>query len=213
MDLKLYLLFLVTTLTLIIVPGPAAITIVKQGASYSRRLTSFSVLGVATADALYFMLSATGIASLIITSSVVFTTIKWFGVGYLIFLGLAMLLSKAEKVKIETYQSKASTVEISTFKAFSQGLIVQLANPKALLYFSALLPQFIDPNESIILQMFLMGLTCFLADLVVYSMFGQMGMQLVKIKVKSWTISLINKIAGLTLITIGIKMAALEAAN
>lgn len=206
MDTELYLFFLVTTVMLILVPGPAAITVAAQGASHnSKKITFISTLGVASADALFFILSATGIASLIVASSLIFSIIKWFGVGYLIFLGASAIFTKAGAVKIE-----AQSIKISPAKAFTQGLVVQLANPKALLYFSALLPQFIDPNEPIVFQMFLMGLTCFLADLLVYSMFGRMGEQLAKKQVKSWIVSIINKVAGITLITTGIKMATLE---
>ena len=56
-----------------------------------------------------------------------------------------------------------------------------------------------------------MGLTCILADLLVYSLFGRMGEQLAKKQVKPWVIKIINKVAGITLITTGIKMATLEA--
>ncbi|PHR81077.1 MAG: threonine transporter RhtB [Colwellia sp.] len=206
MDIELYIFFLITTVTLILVPGPAAITVATQGASHNSKITFISILGVASADAFFFILSATGIASLIVASSTVFSIIKWFGVAYLIYLGTSAIFTKAGAIKIE-----ATNTKISPAKAFSQGLVVQLANPKALLYFSALLPQFVDPNEPVVFQMFLMGLTCFLADFLVYSMFGRLGEQLAKKQVKSWVISIINKVAGITLITTGIKMATLEA--
>ncbi len=205
MDIELYLFFLVTTVMLIIVPGPAAITVATQGASHNSKITFISIFGVASADAFFFILSATGIASLIVASSLVFSIIKWFGVAYLIFLGASAIFTKAGAINIE-----AQSIKISPAKAFTQGLVVQLANPKALLYFSALLPQFIDPNEPVVFQMLLMGLTCFLADLLVYTMFGRMGKQLSKKQVKSWVIRIINKVAGITLISTGIKMATLE---
>lgn len=205
MDIELYIFFLVTTVMLILVPGPAAITVAKQAASHSSKFTFLSILGVASADAMFFILSATGIASLIIASNLVFSIIKWFGVAYLLFLGISAIFSKAGAIRID-----AQITKMTPTKAFSQGLIIQLANPKALMYFSALLPQFVDPHEPLIFQMFLMGLTCFLADLLVYSMFGRMGAQLAKQQVKSWVINLINKAAGTALIATGIKMVTLE---
>ncbi|MFA7555022.1 MAG: LysE family translocator [Spongiibacteraceae bacterium] len=206
MDIGLYIFFFVTTVMLILVPGPSAITVATQGASYDSKITFLSVLGVASADAFFFILSATGIASLIVASSIVFSVIKWFGVAYLIFLGASAIFNKASAIKINAKSNK-----INPAKAFSQGLVVQLANPKALMYFAALLPQFVDPNEPVAFQMFLMGLTCFLADVLVYSMFGYVGGQLAKKQLKSWLVSLVNKVAGITLITTGIKMATLEA--
>ncbi|HKM36742.1 MAG TPA: LysE family translocator, partial [Thiopseudomonas sp.] len=206
MNIELYLFFLVTTVMLILVPGPSAITVAKQGAANNSKLTFLSVLGVASADVLFFILSATGIASLVVASHLVFSIIKWLGVAYLLFLGASAIFSKAGAIKIDV-----QTTNINPMKAFSQGLLIQLSNPKALLYFSALLPQFVDPNEPLIFQIFLMGLTCFLADVLVYSMFGRMGAQLAKKQMKAWVINLINKAAGITLIVTGIKMITVEA--
>lgn len=208
MDIELYLFFLLTTVMLILVPGPAAITVATQGASHGSKITFMSVLGVASADALFFILSATGIASLIVASSFVFSIIKWFGVLYLIFLGASAFFRKTGAIEFEGKGAKPSAK-----KAFYQGLVVQLANPKALMYFAALLPQFIDPNEPVAFQMLLMGLTCFVADLLVYSLFGHAGGQLAKKQVKSWIVSMINKVAGISLISTGIRMASLEAIN
>ncbi|SEH06644.1 LysE family translocator [Candidatus Venteria ishoeyi] len=205
MNIELYLFFLITTVILIMVPGPAAITVATQGASHHSKNAFLCVLGVASADALFFLLSATGIASLIVASNLLFSIIKWFGVAYLIYLGASAIFSKAGAIKIDAPATKTSPA-----KAFSQGLIIQLSNPKALMYFSALLPQFIDPNKPIIFQIFLMGLTCFLADLLVYSLFNRIGAQLAKKQMKSWIINIINKAAGVMLITTGIKMTTLE---
>ena len=205
MDIELYTFFLVTTVMLILVPGPAAITVAKQAVAQNSKLTFLSVLGVASADVLFFILSATGIASLIVASNLVFSIIKWFGVAYLLFLGVSAIFSKAGAIKID-----AQLTTMNPTKAFSHGLVIQLANPKALMYFSALLPQFVDPKEPLILQMILMGLTCFFADLVVYSLFGRMGAQLARKQVKSWVINLIKKAAGTALIATGIKMVTLD---
>lgn len=208
MDIDLYLFFLITTVMLILVPGPAAITVASQGVSHGPKKAFMGILGVASADTVFFMLSATGIASLIVASNVMFSIIKWFGVAYLIYLGLTAIFSKAGAVQIDCNKQ-----EISSSKSFYQGLVVQLANPKALMYFSALLPQFVDPSEPIVFQMFLMGLTCFIVDVLVYSLFSRMGAQLARQQVKDWVVGLVNKAAGLTLITAGIKIATLEHAK
>ncbi len=205
MDIHLYLVFLATTVMLILVPGPAAITVASQGAHHSAKAAFLGVLGVASADVIFFVLSATGIASLILASSLLFSIIKWLGVIYLLYLGGMALLSPAGAIKIHqsSNEGRHSTL-------FYQGLIVQLANPKALMYFSALLPQFIDPAESILFQMLLMGTSCLLADLVVYALFSHIGHRLAQQRIKAWVINLINKVAGITLISTGIKMASLE---
>jgi homoserine/homoserine lactone efflux protein len=205
MDIGIYLIFLVTTVMLILVPGPAAITVAAQGATHSSNKAFLGILGVASADVFFFALSATGIASLILASNLLFLTIKWFGVAYLLYLGISALFSKSGVIKID-----AKTKQHCRKKLFSQGLVVQLANPKALMYFSALLPQFIDPSEPIIPQMALMGASCLLADILVYSLFSRLGERIAKQKLKSWVVTVINKAAGITLVSTGIRMASLE---
>ncbi|MCG7874543.1 MAG: LysE family translocator [Candidatus Thiodiazotropha lotti] len=205
MDISLYSIFLVTTVMLILVPGPAAITIAAQGASHNSQRAFFGVLGVASADVLFFTLSATGIASLILASNLMFSVIKWFGVAYLLYLGISALFSKTGIIKLSTEKKESNRK-----KLFSQGLVVQLANPKALMYFTALLPQFIDPSKPVLFQMLLMGASCLLADIIVYSVFSRLGDRIAKQQLKSWVTTLINKAAGITLISTGIRMASLE---
>ncbi|MEH6468444.1 MAG: LysE family translocator [Porticoccus sp.] len=205
MDLSLYLIFLATTVMLILMPGPAAITVASQGATNTSNKAFFGVLGVATADVIFFALSATGIASLIIASNLMFSAVKWVGVMYLLYLGLGALLSQSGAIKINRQQAQGRAP-----KLFSQGLVIQLANPKALLYFSALLPQFIAPGEPIFFQILVMGVSCFLADLLIYSVYSHLGYRLAKQTLKQWVISLINKVAGITLISTAVKMASLE---
>ena len=76
MDIGLYSIFLVTTVMLILVPGPAAITVAAQGASNNSKKAFMGVMGVASADVIFFALSATGIASLILASNLLFSVIK-----------------------------------------------------------------------------------------------------------------------------------------
>lgn len=205
MDIKIYAVFLVTTVMLILVPGPAAITVATQGAAYGPKRAVRGVLGVAGADVTYFALSATGIASLILASNLLFSAIKWCGVAYLVYLGLGALFGRAGTIRIN-----AAPAQGRTPKLFYQGLAVQFANPKALLYFSALLPQFIDPTKPVLLQVFIMGASCLFADLLVYSVYSRIGSALARQNQKKWLLNAVNKAAGITLLYTGVRMAALE---
>lgn len=203
MSLEVYIVFLLATLVVVFSPGPAAITVASQGASNGAKRSLFGVFGVASANLVYFFLSATGIASLIIASNTLFAIIKWIGVLYLLYLGFNALLSKTSVIKIDLKASHAKPK-----KLYMQGLIVELANPKALLYFSALLPQFIDVNQSIYAQLLIMGVSCFVIDCVAYGMYGFFGDKISKGAVKKWMITLINKATGGFFIFIGLRMAS-----
>jgi homoserine/homoserine lactone efflux protein len=161
--------------------------------------------GVAFANVIYFVLSATGIASLILASNTTFSIIKWMGVGYLIYLGMTAIFSQSGAIHV----NHSNRIE-RPLKLFFQGFIVELANPKALLYFSALLPQFIDVNNSLATQLLIMGATCLAVDLVCYSIYSFFGKALAKASIKRWVSNLINKTDELALIFAGLKMATFD---
>ncbi|WP_158770478.1 LysE family translocator [Paraglaciecola sp. L1A13] len=207
MDLHAYFIFLTTTIIVCMSPGPAVITIASQGARHGAKKALCGVTGVASANVVYFLLSATGIASLIIASNLLFSIIKWIGVLYLLYLGLNALFSKSGGLSInKKAHSSAKGVAL-----FSQGFIVELANPKALLYFLALLPQFIDIEKPIIGQLLIMGASCLLVDLMSYTMYAYIGQKLSNGSVKSSIVNVINKSAGGFLLFAGIKMASVSA--
>jgi len=195
-----FLLFTLTTFIVVFSPGPAAITVAAQGSGNGVGRAQFGIVGIASANAIYFLLSATGIASLIIASNLLFTIIKWFGVGYLVYLGLTAILSKSGGLKVKPGVRENRRV------LFAKGFIVEFANPKALLYFAAILPQFLDPTAPIVPQIAIMGLTTLLLDIIVYSAYAFLGQTLTRRGVKSWIVTSLNRTAGSALLFSAFKM-------
>lgn len=206
MALETYLIFLLTTSVVVFTPGAAAIAMASQGATNGGQRALFGVAGVALANVVYFVLSATGIASLIIASNLLFSIIKWVGVAYLVYLGLTALLSKAGAISV---QPDKHTSAVSTL--FAKGFVIEFANPKALLYFAAILPQFLNTDAPIIPQILIMGGTTFLIDVTAYSAYAFLGDRLARGGVKKWIVSAVNKTAGLALLFAGFKMASVRA--
>lgn len=201
MELGIYLVFAFTTTVVIFVPGPAAIAIAAQGAGNGHKRATFGVFGVAAANAVYFILSATGIASLLIASSFIFGVIKWVGVAYLVYLGLSAIFSKTGGIQFPTGKLQSS------LSLFSKGFIVEFANPKALLYFAAILPQFLDISKPIMPQILIMGGTTVVLDLIAYSLYAYAGDRLTSGSVKEWIVRLVNRVAGGALLLAGARMA------
>ncbi|MGC9385836.1 MAG: LysE family translocator [Hydrogenovibrio sp.] len=205
MDIEHYWMFFITTFLLILVPGPSAMTAASQGASLQSKKAIFGVLGIASADLIFFALSAMGISALIVASSLMFAIIKWLGVAFLVYLGLTVLFSKASSL-----QFRPQKTDCHTAKLFSQGLVIQLANPKALVYFTALLPQFIDPSAPLFPQLLVIGLTFVVADTLVYGGYSYLGAHMAKRTIRSGSVRFINLAAGLALLYTGLKMAFIE---
>ncbi|WP_422375815.1 LysE family translocator [Roseibium sp.] len=203
MPLDTYLIFLMTTAVVVFSPGAASVTVATQGAANGGRRALCGVVGIACANAVFFALSATGIASLILASHMAFSVIKWVGVAYLVWLGLTALLSRGGAIRVRKGKRRSSLSVL-----FVQGFVVEFANPKALLYFAAILPQFLDPEAAILPQILIMGGTTFLIDLTSYSAYAFLGDRLTRGGLKDWVVNLINKCAGAALLYAGFRMAS-----
>ena len=206
MTTDVYLLFLITTLVVVFSPGPAAIVVAEQGAGHGAKSAVFGTLGIASANVVYFLLSATGIASLLLASNLVFTVIKWLGVAYLVYLGLSAIASKSGGLVVR----KDASHVFSARRFFVKGFVVEISNPKALLYFTALLPQFLNTSQALAPQLVIMGVTTLVLDLLSYSLYGLLGDRLARSALKQWVINLVNRTAGGFLIFAGLKMATME---
>ena len=131
-----------------------------------------------------------------------FSAIKWIGVGYLVWLGLNALFASAGRLRVgHGRRARASAL-------FLQGAIIEFANPKALLYFAAILPQFLDVEAAILPQVLVMGATTFLIDVTSYSAYACLGARLTRGGVKDWLVRLVNRTAGLALLYAGFRMAS-----
>jgi len=201
MEFQIFAVFAITTFVVVFSPGPAAITAASQGAANGVSRAAFGVVGIAMANAVYFALSATGIASLIIASHTLFSIIKWVGVGYLIYLGATAILSKSGGLTVEPGRRSSRTV------LFATGFTVEFANPKALLYFAAILPQFIDPGRAILPQILMMGGLTLAIDLIIYTVYAQLGHVLATSGAKPWIVKSVNRVAGSALLFAAFKMA------
>lgn len=201
-----YLIFVVTTAVVCLTPGPAALLIVAQGISNGYRRSYWAIAGIALANAIYFALSATGIAALIVASGTLFAVIKWAGVAYLFYLGVSALRSKSSALTVTNDASQA----VHGPRAFWQAVVVELSNPKALLYFVALLPQFINPAEPIGKQMLVFGMTCILLDAATYSFYAWLGSKTQRFTANLTFVKTSNRAAGSLLIIAGAMMATVK---
>ena len=100
------ILFLVTTFVVVLSPGPAAIAVTAESVSNGYKRSLLVISGVAMANVVFFILSATGIATLIIASHILFSIIKWVGAGYLLYLGFGAIFSDSSLLNIDPLKIK-----------------------------------------------------------------------------------------------------------
>ena len=132
--------YVVAALALLIVPGPAVLYVVTRSIEHGRRAGLASVVGIHVGTLVHIAAATLGLSALVLSSAVAFTAVKIAGAVYLIGLGLWTLFSRQAEADI------ALGGERNLRRAFAQGVIVNVLNPKTALFFLAFLPQFVDPN-------------------------------------------------------------------
>jgi len=133
--------FCLTALALLVIPGPAVLYVVVQGAEQGRRTGLASVAGVHLGTLVHVAAATVGLSALIVASAVAFSVVKYAGALYLVYVGVRKLLGRDEP-SLEPGRRR-----VSYRRAFVRGAIVNVLNPKTALFFLALLPQFIDPDR------------------------------------------------------------------
>jgi len=149
---QLYL-FLIASLALLLSPGPAVLYIVARSINQGRMAGIVSVLGVETANFFHASAAALGLSAILLSSALAFDIVKYLGAAYLIYLGIRKIVARENEAKTEVGQPE------SLSRIYSQGVVVNLFNPKTALFFFAFLPQFVNAsNGNITLQIFLLGI-------------------------------------------------------
>ena len=150
------LVFAVAAIALIVIPGPNLVYIVTRTVSQGRRAGFASALGVDAGTLVHIAAATAGLSAVIAHSPTAFAVVKYLGAAYLLYLGARTLLRRA---------SNDAATELTPeplARAFRQGMLVNVLNPKVALFFLAFLPQFIDPERgSAALQTLILGLEFF----------------------------------------------------
>jgi len=137
-----FLAFILASVILAIVPGPAVIYLMTQTLSRGRRAGLASVAGVALGNLLNAGVASFGLAAILATSATAFSVVKLAGAAYLVLLGIRALRGRPGHVP------QASRAGLGPRQLFRDAVVVAFLNPKTALFFAALLPQFVDPRAS-----------------------------------------------------------------
>ena len=144
-----YWLYVLTEAALSLSPGPAVMLVIAYGLTQGARRSVAATLGILAANTLYFALSATSVGAVIAASPTFFTVVKWIGAGYLVYVGLSAIFGRPSPLTVSATGPRRG----SRGSIFVAGLTLQLANPKTLIFFVAILPQFVDPRLPVGAQM------------------------------------------------------------
>lgn len=153
MEFHTWLLYLAASIGLSLSPGPNGLLALTHGALHGRRKALFTISGGVLGFVILIALSLFGIGALLQASIAWLTVLKWVGGAYLVWLGIQLWRAPAMDM------STASGIDGGRpgRELFREGLLSAVTNPKALLFFAAFLPQFIDPNRNLVVQFAVMA--------------------------------------------------------
>ena len=139
-----FLIFLLSGITLNLMPGPDTMYILGRSITQGRRAGFLSVLGISTGCLFHTAAAAFGLSAILTASAVAFSVVKWAGALYLIYLGIQLFFQKGSGME----EANADASNIASWRIFWQGMLTNLLNPKVALFFMSFLPQFVSPAQA-----------------------------------------------------------------
>jgi threonine/homoserine/homoserine lactone efflux protein len=168
MTFENWLVFATTEFVAYLVPGPAVMLIVSQALAFGARSSFWGMMGILLAEVMFFVLSSMGLGLLLVSSHNLFLIIKWAGVAYLIWLGLQTLRGRGDIIEAAPGQSPL----VNARNVIGRGFITNAANPKTLLVYVAILPQFINPSLPTVPQFLILGITSIAIGSIVFAVYA-----------------------------------------
>jgi threonine/homoserine/homoserine lactone efflux protein len=153
-DPALWGLFVVASVVLLLTPGPAVLYIVARSVAQGRAAGLVSVLGIHLGTIVHIVAAAVGLSALIVSSALAFAVVKYLGAAYLIWMGIRTLMANDPDPQAPAPPAGPLS------RAFRDGFVVNLFNPKTAIFFLAFLPQFVDPARGALhWQILVLGFT------------------------------------------------------
>jgi threonine/homoserine/homoserine lactone efflux protein len=196
--------FFIAALVLAVTPGPGIAYVVARTAAGGRAEGLASCVGTGLGGMLHVGAAALGLSVLLAQSAVAFSVVKYIGAAYLVYLGIRLLLSRAAFTPAQAKPTGAG-------RALLEGILVEALNVKTALFFLAFLPQFLVSGPSVVLQLVVMGTVCVVLNTLVDVVAVLGAARLLRSEASSrQRARVLNKASGLTLVGLGLYVAASE---
>lgn len=207
MSIDQYLVFVAITSLFLLSPGPSVMLSINNGIKFGVKRSSIAVLGNVSAFQLLIILSALGLGAVLTASADAFNLLKILGAIYLVYLGLKIWFSPVTSYKNGVVNNDLDSAPSILFK---RAFLVTSSNPKALVYVSALLPQFIDTQQSLLPQITTLAITSAVVQFVIF-----MAYVLLASKARRWLEQpakrkAFNRVSGITFMGFGVALGLSE---
>jgi homoserine/homoserine lactone efflux protein len=176
-DWHLWLGFLAASIAIAFSPGAGAIQSMSSGLTHGLRRTYWSIAGQELGLLLQLSLVAVGLGAIVARSIVAFTVIKFVGVAYLLYLAVRQWRASGRDLREQLLGTPAR----SGLPLMARGFLVNATNPKALVFYLAVLPQFVVPSTPLLSQYVVIGATLIVTDILVMSVYAGLATRLLRL--------------------------------
>lgn len=193
MAFEIWLLYATTVLAFMVTPGPSHLLMLSNAMGHGFQRSLATAAGDLTANALQMLAAGLGLAAILVASQGALTAVKWAGAAYLLWMGIKLW----RRPKSAQAGTAAATARLRVL--WFQGFVTSAANPKAVVFFAALFPQFISADQPFWPQLLILSLTYLVIDCSFLAGYGASASWLAR-RLKGRATALLDRIGGTFLI-------------
>jgi len=205
MDTHVWLAYVVTAIVFSLAPGSGTVNSISNGLSYGTRKSLASIVGLQLGLMIHITLVGAGIGALVAQSALAFSIIKWVGVVYLVWLGIQKWRDRSSMV------AQQNVTDMSGWTLMRKAVLINLTNPKSIVFLVALFPQFLNPSEPQMPQLLVLGITTVIIDGIVMLGYTSLAAQMGRFIRSDRVMGRINKVFGGMFMGCGALLAAAKA--
>lgn len=207
MTLDQFLLFLPAAALVAASPGANNLLSLINGARAGLKATAISLLGRLVAFALMIALVAAGLGAVLAASELAFTVIKWLGVAYLTYLGIRLWTSRELDLNRDSCGDTEAVPRGGTWALARREFLVAVTNPKAILLFTAFLPQFVVPGTQTWIQLLWLGALYIPVEFCAACLYATAGSRVRRLRLTAKRLRLMHRIAGSMMLAAAVLLA------
>jgi homoserine/homoserine lactone efflux protein len=207
MDLSVWLTYFLATIILSVSPGPGVFSSISSGLHHGFRLGMWNAIGMQLSGVIWVSVVALGLGAILIASETLFNIIKWIGVVYLIYLGIVTWRSRPRAFAEDTDDNAHTAREV-----FMRGFLVNMTNPKGIIFFAAILPQFIDVTKPQLPQYVILAATTFVIDVAVMLAYTALAAKVIAVMRDERHLKWVNRTLGGAFVAAGVALASFRRA-
>ena len=209
MDLSVWITYLIATIILSVSPGPGVFSSLAAGLNHGFRRGMWNAVGMQVANFTLMIIVSVGLGAILLASENLFNAVKWGGVAYLVWLGIATWRSEPHHFDARADAPKGR----DSREVFLKGFFVNLTNPKGIIFYVAVLPQFIDVARPQFVQYAILGFTTLVVDMVVMAGYIGLAARVLAVMKDPSHLRWVNRILGGAFVAAGMALAAFRRAH